>query len=145
MFFFCPAFLPRIRPSIIFPGLERKVKPMPANPQGWTSWLATRSGLKILLLLGLGLGVAGSAVWNRFADRLGAPAKAEVLAYQLCVGRDKGLCPKDTTFVQNVGEETVAKFAQKECAAYRARRIIVKDAPSKDCDCFLADLKCSSE
>ena len=97
---------------------------MPANPRGWTSWVATRSGLKILLLLCLGLGVAGSAIWNRFADRLGAPAKAELLAYQLCVGRDKGLCPKDTTFVQNVGEDSVAKFAQKECAAYRARRII---------------------
>jgi hypothetical protein len=107
--------------------------------------VATRSGLKLLLLLGLGLGLAGTAVWNSVADRLGAPAKAELLAYQLCVGRDKGLCPKDTTFVQNGGEDSVAKFAQKECAAYKARRIIVKDAPSKDCDCFLADLKCSSE
>jgi hypothetical protein len=118
---------------------------MSANPRGWTSWMATRSGLKILLLLALGLGVAVSALWSTFADRLGAPAKAELLAYQLCVGRDKGLCPKDTTFVPNVGEDTVAKFAQKECAAYRSRRIIVNDAPSKDCDCFLADLKCSSE
>jgi hypothetical protein len=125
--------------------MSNGVKPMPSNPQGWTSWMATRGGLKILLLLGLGIGVAGSAIWNRVADRLGAPAKAELLAYQLCVGRDKGLCPKDTTFVQNVGEDTVTKFAQKECAAYRARRIIIKDAPTKDCDCFLADLKCSSE
>jgi hypothetical protein len=118
---------------------------MPANPWGWTSWVATRSGLKLLLVLGLCIGVAGSALWSTVADRLGAPAKAELLAYQLCVGRDKGLCPKDTTFVQNVGEDSVAKFAQKECAAYKARRIIVNDAPSQDCDCFLADLKCSSE
>jgi hypothetical protein len=118
---------------------------MPVNPQRWTAWMATRSGVKILLILGLGLGVAVSALWNIVGERLGAPAKTELLAYQICVGRDKGLCPKDTTFVQNVGEETVAKFAQKECAAYKARRIIVKDAPSKDCDCFLADLKCSSE
>jgi hypothetical protein len=118
---------------------------MPSNPRSWTSWVATRGGLKIVLLLVLGLGVAVSALWNVAAERLGAPAKAELLAFQLCVGRDKGLCPKDTTFVQNVGEDTVTKFAQKECAGYKARRIIVNDPPTKDCDCFLADLKCSSE
>ena len=118
---------------------------MPANPQGWIFRVTKRGGLKILLLLGLGIGVAASAVWDRVADRLRAPGKAELLAYQLCVGRDKALCPKDTTFVQNVGEDTVAKFAQRECAGYKARRIIVNDGPTKDCDCFLADVRCSSE
>jgi hypothetical protein len=118
---------------------------MPSNPQGWTSWVTTRSGLKIVLLLALGVGVAASAVWNIAADRPAAGGKSELLAYQLCVGRDKGLCPKDTTFVPNVGEDTVTKWAQKECAGYKARRIIVNDGPTKDCDCFLADVRCSSE
>jgi hypothetical protein len=118
---------------------------MPSNLQGWTSWVATRSGLKMLLLLGLGIGVAVAAAWDIVAERIGAGGKAELVAYQICVGRDKGLCPKDTTFVQNVGEDTAAKFAQRECAGYKARRIIINDAPSKECDCFLADVRCSSE
>jgi hypothetical protein len=124
---------------------RKEVKPMPSNPQGWMSWVATRSGLKLLLLLGLGIGVAAAAVWNIVAERLGAGGKAELLVYQLCVGQDKGRCPKDTTFVQNAGEDTVNKWTQKECAGYKARRIIVNDAPTKECDCFLADVKCSSE
>jgi hypothetical protein len=118
---------------------------MPANLQGWISWAATRSGLKILLLVGLGIGLAVSAVWNIVAERLGAGGKAELLVYQLCVGPDKGRCPKDATFVQNVGEDTVAKWTQKECAGYKARRIIINDAPTTDCGCFLADVRCSSE
>jgi hypothetical protein len=118
---------------------------MPSNPQSWISWVATRSGLKILLIVGLGIGVAVSAVWDRVADRLGARGKAELAAYQLCVGREQGRCPSGTTFVQNLGEDTVTRWAQKECAGYKARRIIVNDAPSKDCDCFLADVRCSSE
>jgi len=120
-------------------------KSMLSNPQGWTSWVTTRSGLKIVLVLGLGIGVVASAAWNVVADRLGAAGKAELLTYQLCVGREQGRCPNDTTFVQNAGEDAVARWAQKECAGYKARRIIINDAPTKDCDCFLADVKCSSE
>ena len=118
---------------------------MPSNPQGWTSWVTTRSGRKIALLVGLGIVAAASAVWGIVADRFGAGGKSELLAYQLCVGREQGLCPKDTTFVPNVGEDTVARWAQKECAGYKARRIIVNDGPTKDCDCFLADVRCSSD
>jgi hypothetical protein len=118
---------------------------MAANLQGWKSWAATRSGVKILLLVGLGLGVAVSAVWSIVAERLRAGGKAELVVYQLCVGLDKTRCPKDATFVPNVGEDTVAKWTQRECAGYRARRIIVNDAPAKDCGCFLADVRCSSE
>jgi hypothetical protein len=118
---------------------------MPSNLQGWISWVATRSGLKILLLLGLGLGVAAAAVWDIVAERIGAGGRAELVAYQLCVGLDKERCPKDTTFVQNVGEDTVNKWTQRECAGYKARRIIVNDAPAKECGCFLADVRCSSE
>jgi hypothetical protein len=118
---------------------------MPSNLQRWTSWVTTRSGLKIVLLLGLGIGVVASAAWNVVADRPGAGRNSELLTYRLCVGREPGRCPNDTTFVQNAGEETVAKWAQKECAGYKARRIIINDAPTKDCDCVLADVRCSSE
>jgi hypothetical protein len=118
---------------------------MPSNPQGWTSWVTTRSGRKIVLLFGLGIVVAASAVWSIVADRLGAGGKSELLAYQLCVGREQGLCPSNATFVRNQGEDTVAKWAQKECASYKTRRIIISDGPAKDCDCYLADVRCSSE
>jgi hypothetical protein len=116
---------------------------MPSNQAGWTSWVTARRRWAKWLLVGVAVGA--STAWIIVAERRGAGEKAELLAYQLCVGREKGLCPSDTTFVQNVGEDTVAKWAQKECAGYKARRIVINDGPSKDCDCFLADVRCSSE
>jgi hypothetical protein len=88
---------------------------------------------------------AAFAAWAIVSNWHSPGEKSELLVYQLCVGREKGLCPKDTTFVQNVGEDTVTKWTQRECAGYKARRIIINDGPSKDCDCFLADVRCSSE
>jgi hypothetical protein len=116
---------------------------MPSNQTGRSSWTITRR--RQVKLLVIGVVVAASAAWIVVANRHSAREKSELLTYQLCVGREKGLCPNGTTFVQNAGEDTVTRWAQKECAGYKARRIIINDGPSKDCDCFLADVRCSSE
>ena len=118
---------------------------MPSDLNGWTSWVAARSRREIVLLIVGGIVVVAAAAWAIFAYRHGADGKSEQLTYRLCVGAKKELCPNDATFVQNAGEDTVARWAQKECAGYKTRRIIINDGPTKDCDCYLADVSCSSE
>ena len=120
-------------------------KPMPSSPKRRASWAAMRSRRAILLFVGGGAVVVAGAAWAIFNYWHGTEGKAELLTYRLCVGREQKLCPNDATFVQNVGEDAVAKWAQRECASYRTRRIIINDGPTKDCDCYVADVSCSSE
>ena len=82
---------------------------------------------------------AGVTYWQK------NESKPEVLIFHVCLGSDAKLCPADATFVRNQGEDTLTKWAQRECSGYKARRIIVNDAPSKDCNCSLADLTCATE
>ena len=88
--------------------------------------------------------VAGAA-WAVFSYGNDSEVKSELLTYRLCVGVEKKLCPDDATFVRNEGEDTVARWAQKECTSYKRRRIIINDGPTKECDCYVADVRCSSE
>jgi hypothetical protein len=117
---------------------------MPSGAERRTSWIANRGGRKIVLVAGGGLVVAAVAAWAIFTFLNGSAGKSELLVYQLCVGLEQKLCPSNTTFVRNQGEDTVAKWAQKECAGYRTRRIIMSDGPTKECDCYVADVSCSS-
>jgi hypothetical protein len=95
---------------------------------------------EITLLVGI---LVAGAAWAIFIylDR----AKPELLTYRLCVAQEQKPCPSDTAFVKNTGEDTVARWAQRECAGYKSRRIIINDGPSPDCGCFLADVRCSSD
>jgi hypothetical protein len=101
--------------------------------------------LQTLLLIGGCILLAGGAGWAAFAYFHRSPEAAELVVYRLCVGTDKTRCPSDAGFVRNEGEDTLTRWAQRQCAGYRARRIIVNDSPSKDCDCYLADVRCSTE
>ena len=121
-----------------------ETKPTPVRPPWRTSWLASPRRKMILLLI-LGSVVLAEAVWAVVAYWQKAGSKPELLVYHLCVGTDQKLCPSDATFVRNQGEDTVARWAQRECAGYKARRIIVNEGPSKDCNCSLADVTCATE
>ncbi len=116
-------------------------KPTFSNPKGWTSWLASRRA--IFVIVGAAIVVAGGA-WAVFVYWPGAGGKSELLTFRLCVGNEQKLCPSDTAFIRNQGDDTVTKWAQRQCAGYKARRIIVSDGP-KDCDCSIADVSCSTE
>jgi hypothetical protein len=100
---------------------------------------------RILFLAVLGVAVAAEVVWAVVTYLNGSAGKPEQLAFRLCVGREQKLCPSDAAFVQDAGEDTLTRWAQKECAGYKARRIIVNDSPSKDCNCYMADVRCSSD
>jgi len=121
-----------------------ETKPLPPSPKGWTSWVAVRSRRDLVLIL-VGIVVVAGAAWTILAHRNGTEGRSELLTYRLCVGNDQKLCPSDATFVRNAGEDTVTRWAQRECASYKARRIIISDGPTKECGCFLADVRCSSE
>ena len=109
-----------------------------AKPTG--SSTASRRRLPVGLALGGALVVvAGAAAYWASSQK-----KPEILVYHLCVGTEQKLCPNDQSFVRNQGDDTLTKWAQKQCTGYRARRIIVNDGP-KDCGCSLADVTCSSE
>jgi hypothetical protein len=97
------------------------------------------------VLIGGGLVVLAAAAWAIFAYRNGVEKRPELLTYRLCVGLEQTPCPSDAAFVQDAGEDTVSKWAQQQCAGYKARRIIINDGPTKECDCYLADVRCSSE
>ncbi len=88
--------------------------------------------------------LAGAA-WAAFTYLNGSRGKSDLLVFRLCVAQEQKGCPSDAAFVKNVGEDTVSRWAQNQCAGYRSRRIIVNDCPTKDCGCFLADVTCSSE
>ncbi len=122
-----------------------ETEPRPSSAKGWTSWVAARSRQEIRLLVGGGIVVAAVAAWAIFTYGNGSGGKPELLTYRLCVGVEQKLCPSDATFVRNAGEDTVARWAQKECASYKARRIVINDGPTKECDCYVADVRCSSE
>ena len=117
--------------------------PPPSSARRQMSWLAARSRRSIVLLVGGALLVIAAAL-AILAYRNGSE-KPTLLTYRLCVGLEQKPCPSDATFVQDAGEDTVAKWAQKQCAGYKARRIIINDGPTKECDCYLADVRCSSE
>ena len=88
--------------------------------------------------------VGAGAVWAVLTYWGGVAEKPEVVVYRLCVGSDRGKCPADSSFVRNEGEETISRWAQRQCASYKRRRIIVNDGPA-DCNCTVADVTCSSE
>jgi hypothetical protein len=121
-----------------------ETKSMPSNAKRWISWVGALSRRTKFLAV-LGVIVVGEVVWTAVTYWNSADGKPELLAYRLCVGRDQKLCPSDATFVRNEGEETIARWAQKECASYKRRRIVVSDGPTQDCDCYVADVRCSSE
>jgi hypothetical protein len=90
-----------------------------------------------------GIVVAAAAAWAIFT--YGNGSEPELLTYRLCVGSEQKLCPSDATFVRNTGEDTVTRWAQRECARYKVRRIVASDGPTKECGCYFADVRCSSE
>jgi hypothetical protein len=122
-----------------------ETNPTPSSPKGWPSRLIPRSRPALLLLIGAGLVVLAGAAWIIFAYRPGADGKSELLTYRLCIGREQARCPNDAAFVRNEGEDTAAKWTQRQCAGYKARRIIISDGPTPDCDCSIAEVRCSSE
>jgi hypothetical protein len=122
-----------------------ETSPPPANAEPPTSSVAGRSRRAMQMLIGGGLVVLAAAAWAIFAYRNGVEKRPELLTYRLCVGLEQTPCPSDAAFVQDAGEDTVSKWAQQQCAGYKARRIIINDGPSKECDCYLADVRCSSE
>jgi hypothetical protein len=121
-----------------------EINPLPSNAKRWISWVGARSRRTKFLAV-LGVIVLGEVLWAAVTYWNSADGKLELLAYQLCVGRDQRLCPSGATYVRNEGEDTIARWAQKECASYKRRRIVVSDGPTKDCDCYVADVRCSSE
>jgi hypothetical protein len=121
-----------------------ETKRLPPNPEGWRSWVAARSRREMKLIVG-GIVVAAAAAWAIFTYGNGSEGKPELLTYRLCVGSEQKLCPSDATFVRNTGEDTVTRWAQRECARYKVRRIVASDGPTKECGCYIADVRCSSE
>jgi hypothetical protein len=98
-----------------------------------------------MIVLGLlGAIVLAEAIWAGVTYWQNSQKKPEFLVYHVCLGTDPKLCPSDRTFVLNQGEDALTKWAQRECAGYKARRIIVNDGPS-NCNCSLADVTCATE
>lgn len=100
--------------------------------------------LRFRLIVGAGLIAVAGVVWAVLTYWGGGAEKQEVVVYRLCVGSDRSKCPADASFVRNEGEETVSRWAQRQCASYKRRRIIVNDGPA-DCSCTIADVTCASE
>jgi hypothetical protein len=122
-----------------------ETNPTSGNAKRQTTSAVARGRPAIGLVVGGGLIVLAAAAWAIFTYLNGSAGKSELLVYRLCVGQEQNSCPSDATFVKNVGEDTVTKWAQRQCAGYRSRRIIVNDGPNKDCGCFIADVSCASE
>jgi hypothetical protein len=116
---------------------------MLSNAKDWISWIMVGNRRQIVLLVGGGLVVVAGAAWGIFTY-WNHPRQAELLTYRLCIGSQRERCPKDATFVRDEGEDTAARWTQRQCAGYKTRRIIISDA-SPECACQLADVSCMSE
>lgn len=121
---------------------EGKPAPPPASRPAFWSALPRRKKFVLGLLGGI---VLAESVWAGVTYWQRSEKKPEFIVYHLCLGTEAKLCPADVTFVRNQGEDTLTKWAQQECTGYKARRIIVNDGPSKDCNCSFADVTCSTE
>jgi hypothetical protein len=122
-----------------------EANPVPSRAERWASWMRARSRPTAVLLIGGCILVLAGAGWAAFSYLHRSEQTAELMIYRLCVGTNQALCPSDTTFVRNEGEDTLTRWTQRQCTGFRARRIIVGDAPSKDCACYVADVRCSTE
>jgi len=120
----------------------KKPNPTPDRPNAPAAARGRARAVVLVVCAAVVVAAAGWAVLTRLG---GLAAKPELLTYRLCVAQEQKPCPSDTAFVKNTGEDAVAKWAQRECAGYKSRRIIINDGPSQDCNCFLADVSCSSE
>jgi hypothetical protein len=126
----------------------KEAKPTISNSgrrTSWFSWAATRSRREILLFVVCGIVAVAGAAGAIFTYLNGSAGKVELLTYRLCVGHEKAQCPIDVAFVRDEGEETVARWTQRQCVGYKARRIVISDGPTKECGCYLADVNCSTE
>ena len=72
----------------------------------------------------------------------GSNARPEI-AYQACVGIDQKRCPKSLLFVKG-DLDTISERVERECEGYSRQSILLKEAPSQDCDCILVEIKCLS-
>ena len=100
--------------------------------------------LRFRLIVGAAIVAVAGAAWAALTYWGGADKQHEVVVYRLCVGSERSKCPADASFVRNEGEETVSRWAQRQCPSYKRRRIIVNDGPA-GCGCTVADVTCSSE
>jgi hypothetical protein len=123
--------------------LEEKTPTVPRLPPRPPRTISTRRRIILLVLLG-GI-VLAEGVWALVTYWQKPAAKSEVLIYHVCLGSDPNLCPAGLTFVRNQGEDTLTRWAQQECSGYKARHIIVKEGPSPDCNCSLAEITCATE
>jgi hypothetical protein len=123
----------------------KEAKLMASPAERFTTWMRRQNRRTAFWLIGGCILLAAGAAWATFVYLHRSEQTAELMIYRLCVGTDMARCPNDTTFVRNEGEDTVTRWTQRQCAGYKARRIIVNDAPTKDCDCFVADVRCSTE
>jgi hypothetical protein len=104
-----------------------------------------QSSWKMRFVAVLGIVVAVELVWAVVTYVKNTIGKPDQLAFRLCIAREPKLCPNDASFVQDAGEDTLTRWAQRECSSYKARRIIINDSAPKDCNCYFADVTCSSE
>jgi hypothetical protein len=93
----------------------------------------------LLSLCGAAVVIVG-AVW--LFSRYFSDAKSEI-SYQVCVAQDQKQCPKGLRFMKG-DLDTVSEQVDKQCEGYSRQSILLKEAPVRDCDCLLVEIKCSS-
>jgi hypothetical protein len=107
----------------------------------WSRWTATPTRQIVTMsVAGLVAIAAGIGAGYLYSNR---PVPKEV-SYRVCLGTDAKLCPPQTVFVQNIGLEPVADWVNKQCARYKKRETIESEGPTKECDCALVEVKCTT-
>jgi hypothetical protein len=108
----------------------------------WSRWTAGGRHRAFNWVIGVGLVViaAGLGVAFRYWEQSRPLADA---SYRLCVASDQKACPPQTVFVQDFGPDAVVAWVNKECARYK-RRETIEEEPTKDCNCALIEVKCTS-
>jgi hypothetical protein len=105
-------------------------------------WIREKKKRDILAFLGVGIAAIVGGVWAVFVFVHTREDKGSV-TYDLCIGPKNGKkwCPGASRFVPDVGPNTVANWAKKECAKYRQEKEIYQ--PTRECpSCYVVKVVC---
>jgi hypothetical protein len=106
-------------------------------------WIVDKNRREMLAFLGGGGAVLVGGAWvafTYFQGKADVPLKIEA-TYNVCVGSDPGGCPPNTG-VYLACYQTVAEWANKECASYTAQTISQKSGGM--CGLRVVQVKCTA-
>jgi len=112
---------------------------------GLSSSIREQNKPAILTFAVAAIAVVAAIGWVTF-HFLSTNASTTTVKFQLCVGHEdsRTLCPSESHFVLDMGENTVTDWITKECSNYVQRSFRVIHYPADVCNCYVVSVTCTT-